>query len=152
MKHLLWWSLHVLVSHWPCKGPSVTKTDPFEPAESCLGWTRASGRMQSHLLQLFLSSPSFGIFFLLHFRSGPVLLSAAEVLEHIKSWWRLTGFNGVLWSCRLQLWGEDSLSFPAVSFVWALGIVEKEEVKQEFWKRIQTKPYFLNMLFFITQN
>lgn len=136
---MFWWVTDLVMT-----GPFVT--------ESCLGWTRASGRMQSHLLQLFLSSSSFGIFFFLHFRSDPVLFSAAEVLEHIKSWWRLTGFYGVLWSCRLQLWGEDSLSFPAVSFVWALGIVEKEEVKQEFWKRIQTKPYFLNMFFFITQN
>lgn len=72
------------------------------------------------------------VFFSLHFRSDPVLLVAAERSEHFKSWWQLTGFYGVLWSCRLQLWGEDSLSFPAASFVWSLGIVKRDEEKSWF--------------------
>lgn len=33
-------------------------------------------------------------------------------------------FSGVFQSCGLQLQDEDSLSFPVVSFVWALRIIE----------------------------
>lgn len=84
------------------------------------------GEGQELLKLFFFVSVCF--FSFLSFRSDPVLLSAAEVSQHFKSWWRLTGFYGELWSCRLQLWGEDSSSSPAVSFVWALGIAGKEKV------------------------
>ncbi len=81
------------------------------------------------------SSFSCCVYLLLIFSFSPFYewsctFSAVEFSEHFKPWWRLTGFYGMLWSCRLQLWGEDSLSSPAVSFVWALGIVGKEEEKQ----------------------
>lgn len=134
------WHSMFLVSHRPCNDESICYWHRSSlnqlrhvwagQEEGCSHISSSSSRLPPLLVEYFLLS-----------FCDPVLVSA-EVSEHIKWWWRLTGFYGVLWSCRLQLWGEDSLSFPAASFVWALGIVEKEEVKPRFWKRIQMKPYF----------